>query len=280
MSPRWFCGMGLIVAGAVAWSVAAAPAPPPKPDGSPSAAIYRRADFPGIDDPKTTLQEALDKIGEIYNVQFEVNEKAFKFEQVDDVLKKEVASPNPVAAAKNLRLDALLPRILGRVVVSSGATFLLRRDSIQITTGLFRETEIWGTPMGPCLPLVHQKFEKVPLEDALKQLSDLTDFNIVLDPRAGEKSKAPVTARFLNTPLDTAVRFLADMANLRSLQQDNLLYVTSKENAAVWEARLRKEKGLDNPLDEGDPTLTGAKRTGPRLGTGPGVITVTNPGGA
>jgi hypothetical protein len=272
MSPRWFCGAGLIVACTVAWATAAASGPPAKGASSASSAIYSRADFPGFDDPKTTLQEALDAIGSLYGVQFDVNEKAFKFEGLDDVLKKEVVT-NPIPEMKNVRLDVLLSRILKRLTLQSGASYLVRRDGIEITTGLFRSSEVWGGASGgvPFLPLVHRKFEKVPLEEALKELSDLTDFTIVLDPRVGEKAKTPVTARFLNTPLDTAVRFLADTADLRSLQQDNMLYVTSKQNAAVWEARLRKERGLDDPLREGDPAVSG---TTPRLGSGPGSIHV------
>lgn len=276
MSPRWFCGAGVVVAVAVAWAAAAAPAPPPdKPDSSPSAAIYRRADFPGIDDPKVTLAEALDQLSTIYHVDFDVAEKAFKFEGLDDVLRKPIADVNPIPPMKNARLDVLLPRILKRIVVQTGATYLLRREAIEITTGLFRQSEIWGylTPAsGPCLPLVHSKFEKVPLEEALKELSGLTEFNIVVDARLGEKARAPVTARFLNTPLDTAVRFLADMANLRSLQQDNVLYVTSKQNAAVWDARLRWEKGLDDPR-----RWSALGRRVPRLGFGPGTLQVINP---
>jgi hypothetical protein len=271
MSPRWFCGVGFVVVGALALATAAAPAPPAKADSSPLVAIYRKADFPGIDDPKTTLEEALDQIATLYNVQFDVNEKAFRFEGLDEIGKKEIATPNPVPPLKNVRLDVLLRRILRRITVQSCATFVLRGDAVEITTGLFRESEVWGIPTGLCLPLVHKKFDKVPLEDALKELSDLTDFDIVLDARVGDKAKAPVTARFQNTPLDTAVRFLADMADLQSLQQDNLLYVTSKENAAAWEARLRKEKEACAPDGK-----VKAPRV-PRLGSGPHSVTVVNP---
>jgi hypothetical protein len=73
--------------------------------------------------------------------------------------------------------------------------------------------------------------EQRPLEQALKTLATRTGFTVVLDVRAGEKGKTPVTAAFKNVPLDTAVRLLADMADLRSVLIDNTLYVTSPENA-------------------------------------------------
>jgi hypothetical protein len=270
-------GAVLLIAALAATALPAppsAPAPPTVPvaiakaDSSAADVLYRHVNFSGIDDPKINLREALDILSDRYGVQFEVNVQAFKFEMVEDVLLKEIASPHPVPPMKNARLDHVLRRLLSRIVTNSGATFVARRDFIEITTGLFRECEIWGNGRagGTMLPLVHRKFDKVPLDQVLNELADLTDFNIVLDPRTAEKGKVAVTARFLNTPLDTAVRYLADMADLRSFQQDNMLYVTSKENAAIWEARLRKERGLEEPLSEG--SVTGGI---PRLGSGPGV---------
>jgi hypothetical protein len=270
MAPRSFCCGALIVSGAVAWFAAGAPAPPAKSEVSPAAALNRRADFGGFDDPKITLQEALDKLADLYGVPLEVNEKAFKFENVPDVLKAEVAT-TPVLPMKNARLDTVLDRVLKRITVGSGPAYLVRREGIEITTGQFRNAEVWGTHSGPFLPLVHRKFDKVPLDEALKELSDLTEFTIVLDGRTAERGKTAVTASFLNTPLDTAVQFLADMADLRSLQRDNLLYVTSKDNATAWQNRFQKERKLS---EEGDASIVGGSS---RLGSGRQMITVVNP---
>jgi hypothetical protein len=234
-------------------------------------AIYRRSNFDGWDDPKLTLQDALDQLADKYLLRFEFNERAFNFEMFPDILKKEIATPNPIRPMQDTRLDHVLRHVLQRIAVNSGATFVLRDNSIEITTGLFRDNEIWGNFPGPHLPLVHRKFEKVPLEEALKELADMAEFNVVLDARVTEKGKTPVSARFLNTPLDTAVRFLADMCDLRSLQQDNLLYVTTKENAAALEARIEKEKKAAESSDIPGPRW--------RLGSGPGTIhEVPSPG--
>jgi hypothetical protein len=176
---------------------------------------------------------------------------------------------------KNARLDQVLRLILGRIVTNSGATFVLRQDAIEITTGAYRVAEVWGNGPPPFLPLVHRTFDKVPLDQALRDLSDRADYCVVLDARVGEKGKAPVTARFLNAPLDTAVRLLADMSGLRSVQMDNVLYVTTKENAAAWEARLRKEQGLDEP--GGEPTIVGTPAQAPRRGSGRGTTRIDPP---
>jgi hypothetical protein len=270
MSARTLRCAALVVSGALALSAAGAPAPREEPDTSPAAALYRRADFRGFDDPKTTLEQALDKIGRQYGVRFAVNERAFRFEAVPDVLKTEIAE-TPLPAMKNARLDAVLKCLRKRVVVNSDATYMVRRELIEITTERFRNAEIWGLHGGPFLPPVSRNFKKVPLDKALEELAELAEFNIVLDLRTGESGKAPVTARFLNTPLDTAVQFLADMADLRSLQRDNLLYVTSKENATAWQNRFQKERKLD---DQGDVAIVGG---GPRLGAGRGLVALRDP---
>ena len=226
------------------WLAGAEPAPPAaKSNTTPVLAVQQRADFPGLQDPNTTLAEALDQLGALYKVSFEINEKAFKFEMVDDVLKKQIGDP-PILPKKDARLGEVLSRLLSRVVVNSGAHYLVREESIEITTGLYRESEVWGPSNGPHLPLVHRKFDAVPLAEALTELSRMAEFNVVLDMRVADKAKTPITARFLNTPLDTAVRFLTDMTDLGFVHLDNVLYVTTKENAAALEARLQKEREL------------------------------------
>ena len=191
----------------LSWGEAAPPPKPAKPDASLAVSLAKRADFSGIDDPKATLAEALDALAGRYAVNFDVNEKAFKFDQVNEVLKTEIANPNPIPALKNARLDAALGKVLQRVPAPSGAVIMVRREAIEITTGFFLRGEVWGeNDRGPFLPLVHASFSKSPLSEALKDLADQADFNIVLDNRAGEKAKTPVTAKFRNTPLDTAVK--------------------------------------------------------------------------
>jgi transcriptional regulator with XRE-family HTH domain len=134
---------------------------------------------------------------------------------------------------------------------------------------------------GPRLPLVHGDFNNRALEEALKELAEQAEMSVVLDIRVKEKAKIPVTARFLNTPLDTAVRFLADMAGLKSLQVDNLLYVTSPENAEKIEKieeepskQMLKEmaKGFGAPPvgSSGGMDIPGGGIFQRRLGNGPG----------
>jgi len=217
--------------------------PKAKAEGGVTGWLSRRADFPGFDDPRVTLGEVLDSIAQRYDVSFDINEHAFRLDNVPDVLKTEIANPTAIPKMKNARLDTVLAKVLGRIPSPSGVTILLRREAIEITTGQFQRSEIWGeNDRGPFLPLIHANLNKRPLDEALKELADQADCNILLDGRAAERGKTAVTARFNNTPLDTAVTLLADMAELRPVLVGNVLYVTTPEHAKALEGRLKEEK--------------------------------------
>jgi hypothetical protein len=183
----------------------------------------------------------------------------------NDVAKTEVANPT-IPAMKNVRLATVLRKVLARVPSTSGATFLVRRDGIEITTNQFVAAEIYGSGyQGPQTPLVYAAFDRQPLDEALKELADQTEANVLIDNRAGEKSKTAVSGKFANVPLDTVVRLLTDMADLRPVHLDNVLYVTTKENASALEARLDKERTREG----GDETAGPRWRKGGGRGTVP-----------
>jgi hypothetical protein len=76
---------------------------------------------------------------------------------------------------------------------------------------------------------VNERFDKVPLEDALHTLSQSSGVSIVIDPKAKERAKSPVTATFYNATLRGATIVLADMAQLRCVFIDNVIYVTDSK---------------------------------------------------
>jgi RNA polymerase sigma factor (sigma-70 family) len=215
------------------------PAPPTAPDRVRDLreALAKEVKYSGVDDPKTTLVEALDMIAKRYELTFDVNEKAFAADGTADVLKTPIAEANAIPEM-NARLGVVLRKVLTRVPAQSGVLYLIRKGHIEITTGAAVRAEL-GIPAGrPLLPLVWESFEAVPLGHALKVLADATDYNIVLDPRVESKLKTAVSARLYNVPVDTAVRLLADMEGLQPVRLDNVFYVTTPENAA----RLRAEQ--------------------------------------
>jgi hypothetical protein len=208
-------------------------------------------------DSKTPLKDLLDALQNRYNLDIEINEAAFKAEGIDSVLDTPLGE-RVLPKTETIRLERLLRRVLARIPVASRATFVLRRDSIEITTNQTIRTQIWGGHQGPYFPLVHSLIEKKPLDEALRDLADQAEHNIVVDARAAEKAKTAVSARFTNTPLDTAVALLADMAELKPVFQDNVIYITTLDNAMRWEGRQRK----DTAAAESDAP------SGPRIGSG------------
>ena len=154
-------------------------------------------------------------------------------------------------------LAKVLQQTLRRVPAKSGATYLIRDDVIEITTTAAIRKEFFADrpeKPGPLPPLVSGAFDKVPLEDALKELNHYG--NIVLDARAAKEGQVQVSADLENVPLDTTVRMFADMAGLAVVPMDNALYVTSKDNARVLleereKLRLQREREKKEKASEG-----------------------------
>lgn len=224
--------------------------------------LTQRVNFDGIDDNRATFSDALYQLTKLYDLTFDVNEQAFIRDAIMDVGKTEIAVP-AIPPMKNVRIRYILRQILRRIPAPTGATFIVRSDRIEITTNAFQRAEIWGKYGGPYLPLVNAKLDKVPLEDAARQLADQAAFNVIVDQRAGDKAKTPVSARLLNTPLDTALRLLSDSADLQTVQIDNVLYITSKANAIALEAKLEKEKAAGNLNNPETPNAGERKGSGP-----------------
>jgi RNA polymerase sigma factor (sigma-70 family) len=188
--------------------------------------------FDGIDDPKWTLVDALDQLSAKYGISFHVNERAFAFEMVDQVLTKEIIQSRPMPPTI-APLATVLNRILDRITVASGAVYLIRRNYVEITTGHAAQTEIEDKPGGkPVFPLVYEHFQETPLPDALRMVADHTDVNIVIDPKSlAVINDTKVSAPLHNVPVETAVRVLAQMGDLDVIRTANVYYVTSKGDA-------------------------------------------------
>jgi hypothetical protein len=209
--------------------------------------------FAGFEDPKTTLSEALESLAARFNLSFDINEHAFKKADIKEVHKIEIASPNTIPAM-NTRLGTALKKVLSHV--SPSVTYIIRDDKIEITTmEAIRKEFFADRPDGPLPPLVAGTFEKVPLQAALRELAHAG--NIVLDIRAAKEGETAVTADLVNVPLDTAVRMLADMAGLKVVPLDNVLYVTSKDNARLLmeeQEKLRMQRRAEKKEKEDKTT--------------------------
>jgi hypothetical protein len=177
-----------------------------------------------------------------FDLSFDVDEKAFAKafgKKNARFAAHEPIATTPIPPMRGVSLDRVLEKILDRLDVASGATFLIGRGQILITTGAAASNEILGDSSLPLPRLIHRRMEKRQLRDALEEIAEDSGATVVFDESVGEKAKETVSARFLNSTAETAVRIVADRYDLTVVHLDNVLYVTSREKAA----KLREDIG-------------------------------------
>jgi hypothetical protein len=231
------------------------------PQGRHNAALAkvlaRTVDFYGLDDPKTTLVEALDQLAKVHRLRFVINAKAFKGKDLDDWEENGICNPNAIPAMK-APLSTVLKKILARVRVASGAIYILRRDGIEITTNAcwFREL---GLPADTTSELVSLDLRKVRLDRALARIGVR-----MIDPRIEKRAGVRVTVRLHFVPQETALELLADMAGLVVVRKSGILYLTSPSNAAQLNNQGAKVVRTVKTLTSDDEPRVGDARAGLR----------------
>jgi len=176
-------------------------------------------------DANTPLKDALDFLADRSALPIVINHEAFRKDQVAEVETQPVRMPKLVG----VRFSALLRMVLSQV----NATFIVTPETVEVVPATMAEAH-----------LVYASFEDRPLDEILQELSERTDYSVVLDAqKAGEKAKVKLTANFKRVPLDTAVRLIADMAGLKMVTAEKALYVTDKANAESLQQEVdRAEK--------------------------------------
>jgi hypothetical protein len=217
--------------------------------------------FSGIEDPETKLEDALDFLGKTYAITFEINDQAFKDEMIDDVANKALGRAIPKMA--DASAETVLRRVLARIPAPSGATFAVRGGVVEITTRRYASPSNWRARLEPSeadvaapppvnVPETTVNFDKRELQEALQEIADATGVNVVLDARAKDKGKTPITATLRGVAVDTAVKVIADMADLTVVPLDTVLYVTTKENAKALHGEGEKRAAkAEEPKGEG-----------------------------
>lgn len=188
-----------------------------------------------------------------------VDETGFRRE-TQDMFDSERVSIKLDAKQTNVRVETALNVLCNQIE----GVFLIRSEYIEIVprAKACKELKVKLAPDDPMPQLVHRIFSKVPLETALRTLSERYNRNIVLAPEAEAKFGMPVTARFVNVPLNAAVETLADMAELAVVRKRNLLYVTTKEQAAELRVEEAPRANVEKKLP---PNATpGSAEEGPK----------------
>jgi hypothetical protein len=209
--------LAVAVLAAVPAAAPAAPVPPSPNKGDGSMAAARKA---------------LDEVGDM---NYQAKTLTDLITDIKDKTKVPVVLDNQVY---NFGLDPNQPIInvnLKQVKLKDGLKAALAPFNLKF--GLTQEGLFISTEEGV---ITRQMRQRVSLDCdgtefavAARQLATDTGANLVVDPRLKDKAKVPVTLKLDDVPLETAVRLLADVADLRTVRMSNVLYVTSHERAKV-----------------------------------------------
>jgi hypothetical protein len=197
-----------------------------------------------------TLQDALGLMYDILasqglDVRIVFNEGSFK--ELNPDIQMPLDTPvRALPVPKTLPLEKLLEVALGQLPMPAG--MVLHGNTIEIVAREHATLPflLWQRVLA--------KFDETPLDRALHQLSDKTGVSIVLDPRIKERKATPITVEFRrDVNLESALRMLANMAELKIVLLDRGVYVTTPENAATMEQELKNRRDERRQNREFDP---------------------------
>jgi hypothetical protein len=164
-----------------------------------------------------SLKEFLGYLQDRYNVTILVDETAFKAAGQAEIKLQEVKVDKVAGIRLRSVLRLVLTQIQADFLEQDGQVVVVPR--MQVDAGsLFNQA-------------IDTAFEKMPLAEALQDLAALSGVSVVLDPSVAEQARTPITATLSHSSLIAAVRVLANMAGLKTVTIDKVLYVTSFEKA-------------------------------------------------
>jgi len=210
----------------------AAPTPAPTP--------------PGKGDPMAAARKALDEVSDMTYQGRSLNDV------INDLRTKSKLNVILDPSVFHYGIDPNQPTVnvsQKDVKVRDGLKAILTPYNLRF--GLIREGLYISTEDGVTAKQLKQRVtvdcDGTPFATAAKQLAADTGANVVVDPRLKEKANAGVTLKLDEVPLETAVRLLAEVADLRAVRMSNVLFVTTPERAE----KLRPD--ADGPLPGGNP---------------------------
>jgi hypothetical protein len=179
------------------------------------------------------LKDILEYLSDRFELTFIIDPVAFR--NSDPPLDNVDSTKMNLPKLPGVKLHTVLRLLLDPI----GGTYFVHGDFIEITTYKalrkklgYQAVPAWDRTEASYLgDPVHLLAKEMPFADAVRELADASGANIVIDIRAKEQAKKPVTATLQQAPLRTAVRVLADMVELKVVALDNILYVTTPENA-------------------------------------------------
>ncbi len=180
--------------------------------------------------PMDAARKALDEVGDMNYQNKSLNEivgdlkdKAKLDVTIDPTVYQFGLDPNQPTVTVNLK-GVKLKDGLRQALAPFGLKCGLTRD------GLFISTED-GLITKQLRQRVSVDCDGTAFATAAKQLAADTGTNVVLDPRLADKANKAVTLKLEDVPLESAIRLLAEVADLSVVRMSNVLFVTTPERA-------------------------------------------------
>lgn len=209
------------------------------------AKLAKLVDLENGFEPNTSLGEAVEFLAQRHGITILIDRGAFGVISVPKPEETPVSLPRMTGVRLSTMLRMLASQVRGDRFCG---TYVVREGHVELTTVAHSCVDIMLSLGNAMLPRVEVEFDSVPLEDALRDLADSTGISVVVDKKVGRKAQESVTATLCDVGIDTAVRLLADMAGLKLVIVDNVLYVTSRENARELEIEQEKRRQRENEM--------------------------------
>jgi type II secretory pathway component HofQ len=213
-------------------------------DPSPAERIKKVLDQPmSLDFTGASLHHVIQHLKEKTRINFVLD--MFALQQSGLAAEENNASGSPDRVALKGDRNTKLRTAIQRTLNAYNLTFVILEDSVLITTdeiGLSRQMR----------QRISVNLTNIPFSTALKDLARGTALNLVIDPRLGREADAKINLQLDDASLETTVRLLAEMANLKSVRMGNVLFVTTEPRAD----KLRREE-LPLIVPGGTPSASG-----------------------
>ena len=177
---------------------------------------------------KPTLTEAIEQVATACDVRIVLDEQALQGRWETEPKEVALSFIPPVGAGSLVLRRFLHPLDLRAVKIG---------DHLLITTEEMAMPRILRQP-------VQIAMRAQPLASILRDLSKQTSATIIVDPRASEQAKATVSVALDDVSLETAVRVATEMAGLKMVRIETVIFVTTPSAAAS----IRSENDSGNGM--------------------------------